>query len=308
MFQLAFRAAFILMAGMVATYAQAQFARQPATDAVDAPIIAVYRATVAKVDQQFDETMKQAAGTYSASIERASGPLQTQRKKAVALAFETYARKIADSEKAGDAQRIRYLNAAKERFTQSVLQEDEEVAARVEKWRQSPSADRQAHRYLSPAEVVKSFRFPNNSFRVDGDVVTGEVGPETIRDAAWLTKPIVGHPVEFGFMIKAPRYHIVAVTVDNVIYEFCRGNWANHGTSVTIADTELRLPGVVETPENWKAIAVTVDAEAVTFRYEGKLVLAVALQRPLTPQSPVVVGFRSYDGPLSVKDVYVKER
>ena len=308
MCQLAFRAAFILMAGMVTANAHAQLARQPATDAVDAPIIAVYRAAVAKVDQQFDETMKQAAGTFSASVERARGPLQTQRKKAIALAFEAYARKIADAENAGDAQRVRDLNAAKERFTQSALQEEEEVAARIEKFQQSPSGERQAHRYLSPAEVLKSFRFPNSSFRVDGDAVSGEIGPGTIRDAAWLAKPFVGHPVEFGFMIKAPRYHIAAVTVDSVIYELCRGNWANQGTSVTIADTELRLPGVVETPEKWKAIAVTVDAEAVTFRYEGKLVLSVPLQKPLTPQSPIVVGFRSYDGPLSVKDVYVQGR
>jgi hypothetical protein len=161
--------------------------------------------------------------------------------------------------------------------------------------------------HITPEELLARFTFPNKTFRVDGDAITGTAGdcndPATF---AWLAHAENAESFEFGFSIKARWYHIAAVEIDGQRYAYSRGHWANRNSGVFAynAKPERRIAGTVKGPDEWTSMRVVVEHDRITYFYNGETVASSDLVKPATKSSTVKVGFSSNQTEVSVKDFY----
>ncbi|HWE02529.1 MAG TPA: hypothetical protein VG326_08965 [Tepidisphaeraceae bacterium] len=163
---------------------------------------------------------------------------------------------------------------------------------------------------MSPEEVVGRFTFPNKTFHINGDTITGEAGNcDTLADYIWLGRPENMHSFEFGFDIKAKWDQIAAVEIDGRPYTFSRGHWGNGDTKVWAqGHQERHVPGNVKSAADWDSIKVTVEDGKMIFFYNGVIAATEELVTPITKTSMVKVGFSSNSTGISVRNVYISER
>jgi hypothetical protein len=91
-------------------------------------------------------------------------------------------------------------------------------------------------RQMTPQDIMAKFTFPNKTFEIVDDHVTGTA--PSLRHAAgssqyvWLAAPVSYLNFEYGFSIKARWYQIAILNIDGRLYEFSRGHWGNAATLV----------------------------------------------------------------------------
>lgn len=167
-----------------------------------------------------------------------------------------------------------------------------------------------AARILKPNEIAARFTFPNKTFHLDGDAITGTA--ESADDPGkyvWLTDPETLQSFEFGFSIKAKWYQMAALEIDGQRYFFSRGHWANGDSGIFVEHkSERRIGGTVTHPDEWASMRVQVAEDKITYSYNGEIVGTCDLIMPMTKTSSVKVGFTSHNTPFSIKDVFLAGR
>ncbi|MDB5290965.1 MAG: hypothetical protein JWL69_2206 [Phycisphaerales bacterium] len=159
---------------------------------------------------------------------------------------------------------------------------------------------------LTPDEVAARFIFPNTTFRIDGDTITGKAGDcDDQTTFVWLKDAKNMESFEFGFGIKSKWYQIAAVDIDGQKYWFSRGHWWNGQSGIFIRGKgEQKFPGAVKNPNDWASIKVVVEDNKMTFYCNGDVAGSCDLVTPMTKSSLVKVGFSSHQTEVSVKDLY----
>jgi hypothetical protein len=165
-------------------------------------------------------------------------------------------------------------------------------------------------RGMTLGEVLTRFTFPNKTFHIDGDAITGMAeNSDSFDKYVWLENPETMQSFEFGFVIKANSHHTAAVEIDGQRYLYARGHWANNASILKVVGKwEKALPAFVEKPNAWASMKIVVEKNKVTFFYDGQIVAACDVLTPMTSASKVKGGFTSSGMLFSVKDVYLVQK
>jgi hypothetical protein len=160
-------------------------------------------------------------------------------------------------------------------------------------------------RGMTLGEVLTQFTFPNKTFHIAGDAITGMAETGIIwRDTAERMQSF-----EYGFLMKAKWYQMLAIDIDGHQYVYSRGHWGNGETMLRGGPKgEVHLPGKVEKGDAWASIKVRVAQNKATFFYNGVEAGSCDLAAPATPESKVKIGFSSYGTQVSIKDLYLVEK
>lgn len=163
---------------------------------------------------------------------------------------------------------------------------------------------------MSLNEVMARFTFPNKTFHITGDCITGTSSNCDNRSGhIMLTTPESMKAFEFGCSIRAKWYHMGFVEIDGQLFLFSRGHWSNSESVMSGGKTsETRVPGRVKSPTDWGVIKAKVADTTVTWFYNGELMGTCNIREPMKADTKVKVGFSSSDTEMSVKDVYLLEK
>jgi hypothetical protein len=165
-------------------------------------------------------------------------------------------------------------------------------------------------RGMTLIEVLTRFTFPNKTFHIDGDAITGQA--ENYDDPTkyvWLENAETMQSFEFGLSIKARSYQAAVIEIDGRRYRFTHGFQGVNDSMIDISGIRgERYPVGVKNPNDWASIKAVVAQDKVTFTYNGTFVGSCDVKTPMTKSSKVRVGFSSHGQPISVKDVYLVEK
>jgi hypothetical protein len=165
-------------------------------------------------------------------------------------------------------------------------------------------------RAMTLDEIMTRFTFPNKSFHIAGDAVTGNA--ENYDDATkyvWLENPETMQSLEFGLAMKAKNYRAAVVEIDGRRYRFTQGFQGVNDCMIDISGIRgERYPMAIKNQNDWISIKGVVDQNKVTYFLNGALVGSCDVQTPMTKSSKIRIGFSSHGTPISVKDVYLVEK
>jgi hypothetical protein len=165
-------------------------------------------------------------------------------------------------------------------------------------------------RAMALDEILTRFTFPNKTFHLDKDAVTGMTEPSgDSTKFVWLTNTEAMQNFEYGLSMKAKWYQMAFVEIDGQAYGYSRGHWGN-GESMLYAlhKSEIHVKGKVDKADAWAAFKLRVADNKVTITYNGEVVGTLDVLTPITPASKIRVGFTSHATQISVKDVYLVEK
>jgi hypothetical protein len=159
-------------------------------------------------------------------------------------------------------------------------------------------------------EVLTRFTFPNKTFHLDKDAVTGTADNyDDPTKYVWLTNPETMQSFEFGLVMKASRYQAIVVEIDGRRYRLTHAFQGVNDCRIDVwGMKDERFPIAAKNPNDWAVMKAVVDQNKVTFTYNGTKVGTLDVQTPMSPASRIRVGFSAHNVPISVKDVYLVEK
>lgn len=165
-----------------------------------------------------------------------------------------------------------------------------------------------ARRFWPLQSVVKTFglRFPQ--WTVEGDHLTGKMGPvKQPANNPVSVKPYRISSLEFGFKMRSKWHQGIRVEVDGRPYCYSRGLALNLTTVIDDGEKRINRWGEnVPSPNRWCSLSATLQDDTVSFYYNDELQWSGKVPETEDGKHLVRVGFASSMATIGLKDFYLQ--